>query len=385
MRKKFLSMALACALSLSMAVPAVAAAPPSELEMAAAYVREQGIMTGDQNGNLNLDAGLNRAELAVLLTRLRNGTEELFANTGYYEQGCKFTDVPAWAKLFVGYCVRNNLVAGYDTLRYGASDPVNPAAACTVILRVCGVADGEGSIWNYNTACSYAAGLGWIDESTAHANTITRGEMAVLIYRAQTGARPGVPPSTGDGFLSNGKPVTEENVLELLRQLEQDWPHGTVWGTHNTPGTHKNEVPSTAANRVMDVYWVSEYYGCSGYASMVSSLIFGDKTNPGRRVEDLSQIRPGDILFWVRNSDNSIWHVSVALESPDEIHAFHETDGNHGGIIRWPNQESQYSKNNLDSYRGENRAYRLEAWTRYPEDVAYTGNSAGAWSSDALN
>ena len=96
MRKKFLSMALACALSLSMAVPAVAAAPPSELEMAAAYVREQGIMTGDQNGNLNLDAGLNRAELAVLLTRLRNGTEELFANTGYYEQGCKFTDVPAW-------------------------------------------------------------------------------------------------------------------------------------------------------------------------------------------------------------------------------------------------------------------------------------------------
>ena len=120
MRKKFLSMALACALSLSMAVPAVAAAPPSELEMAAAYVREQGIMTGDQNGNLNLDAGLNRAELAVLLTRLRNGTEELFANTGYYEQGCKFTDVPAWAKLFVGYCVRNNLVAGYDTLRYGA-------------------------------------------------------------------------------------------------------------------------------------------------------------------------------------------------------------------------------------------------------------------------
>ena len=79
MRKKFLSMALACALSLSMAVPVYAAEPQTEIEAAAAYVREQGIMTGDQNGNLNLDAGLNRAELAVLLTRLRNGTEELFA------------------------------------------------------------------------------------------------------------------------------------------------------------------------------------------------------------------------------------------------------------------------------------------------------------------
>lgn len=379
MRKKFLSMALACALSLSMAVPAVAAAPPSELEMAAAYVREQGIMTGDQNGNLNLDAGLNRAELAVLLTRLRNGTEELFANTGYYEQGCKFTDVPAWAKLFVGYCVRNNLVAGYDTLRYGASDPVNPAAACTVILRVCGVADGEGSIWNYNTACSYAAGLGWIDESTAHANTITRGEMAVLIYRAQTGARPGIPPSTGDGFLSNGKPVTEENVLELLRQLEQDWPHGTVWGTHNTPGTHKNEVPSTAANRVMDVYWVSEYYGCSGYASMVSSLVFGDKANPGRKLDDLTEMRPGDIVFVV-SPDGVVGHVVIALESPNQEGRFHYTDGNSGEIITWPSTEHPDIRSySLTGFSGGRIPHHLEVWTRYPENVPFTGESVEAW------
>ena len=379
MRNKMRSLALAAALCLSMAVPTTAAAPPTELEAAAAYVREQGIMVGDQSGNLNLDAGLNRAELAVLLTRLRNGVEELFANTAYYERGCKFTDVPAWAKLYVGYCVRNNLVAGYDALRYGAGDPVNPAAACTVILRSCGIADGEGSIWNYQTACSYAAGLGWIDASTAQAEAITRGEMAVLIYRAQTGARPGVPPSTGDGLLSNGKPVTEENVRELLRQIERDWPHGTVWGTHNTPGTYKNEVPSTAANRVMDVYWVSEYYGCSGYASMVSSLIFGDKTNPARRVEDLTQIRPGDILFRVRNDTGSIWHVVIALESPNEIGAFHYTDGNHGGIVHWPDKADPYARDNLDCYSEEGKTYRLEAWTRYPESVPFTGNSVEAW------
>ncbi|MDE7260733.1 MAG: hypothetical protein K2N78_01530, partial [Oscillospiraceae bacterium] len=27
-----------------------------------------------------------------------------------------------------------------------------------------------------------------------------------------------------ESTLTNGKPVTEENVLELLRQIEQDWP-----------------------------------------------------------------------------------------------------------------------------------------------------------------
>ena len=51
--------------------------------------------------------------------------------------------------------------------------------------------------------------------------------------------------SSVDSTLANGKPVTEENVLELLRQIEQDWPTGTVWGTRRTPGTHKNEVPCT--------------------------------------------------------------------------------------------------------------------------------------------
>ena len=384
--KKTVCALLCAALAVTLACPAFAAEQPAEVNEAGAYLRERGVYRGDSTGSLMLDKGLTRAEMAAVITRLHGEGE---VNPEHYTWACYFTDVPAWAKPYVGYCIANLLVSGYDSSRYGPNDPVNPAMACTVVFRCCGYADGEGSAWSYSTACDYAVSQGLISPATAQSPTITRGEMAVLIYRALTGRHPGDTPSasqnTGDGYLSNGKPVTEENVLELLRQIEKEWPHGTVWGTHNTPGTHKNEVPSTAANRIMDVYWVSEYYGCSGYASMVSSLIFGDKTNPGRRVEDLSQIRPGDILFWVRNSDNSIWHVSVALESPDEIHAFHETDGNHGGIIRWPNQESQYSKNNLDSYRGENRAYRLEAWTRYPEDVAYTGNSAGAWSSDALN
>ena len=105
----------------------------------------------------------------------------------------------------------------------------------------------------------------------------------------------------GDGYLANGKPVTEGNVLELLRQIEKDWPNGTVWGTHNTPGTYKNEVPSTAANRVMSSYGISGTYACGGYASMVSSLIFGDAANTAHKVEDLSQIRPGDIIILVRN------------------------------------------------------------------------------------
>ena len=183
--------------------------------------------------------------------------------------------------------------------------------------------------------------------------------------------------NTGDGYLTNGKPVTEKNALELLRQIEQDWPSGTVWGTHNTPGTRRNEVPSTAANCVMRAYSVSGTYACGGYASMVSSLIFGDTANPARRVEDLSQIRPGDIIFLVRNDTGKPSHVMVALESPNGMNAIYCTDGNIGGTVCWPDGQP-YGREVLNCY-GTDKTYRIEVWTRYPENTPCTGESANAW------
>ena len=180
--------------------------------------------------------------------------------------------------------------------------------------------------------------------------------------------------------LANEKPVTEETVLEQLHQIEKDWPQDTIWGTSKTPGTHKNDVSSTEAQRIMDTYPVDSTYACGGYAAMVSSLIFGDAENPGRKLEDNTQIRPGDIIFLVNNATGKVWHVMIALESPNEVHAFQYTDGNHGGHVHWP--ESPHSKENLDCYHGEKAKYRLEAWTRYPESVPYTGSSVNSWPTE---
>ena len=190
-------------------------------------------------------------------------------------------------------------------------------------------------------------------------------------------------PNAGDGYLTNGKPITEGNVLELLRQIEQDWPSGTVWGTRDTPGTHKNEIPSTEAVRLMNDYRVNAYYGCGGYAAMVSSLLFGDTANPAHQVEDLSQIRPGDIIFLVRNDTGKPWHVMVALESPNGMNALYCTDGNNGGTVYWPDVQSLYSREVLDCYGTEGKTSRIEAWTRYPESIPFTGGSVNAWGTSA--
>ena len=376
--KRILTLLLCAALTLSLAVPALAV--QSEQETAAAWLKENGILTGDQNGNLNLASSLTRAELAVILTRLADKTGDMDRNAAYYRTICPFTDVPDWAMPYAGYCAEKKLMAGYGNKQFGPSDPVTPAAACTVMLRYL---DCPASQWSYATACDKAVELGLLPVEATTGPTITRGNIAVLIYRALNGMAGNSHTASqgiGDGYLTNGKPITEENVLELLRQIEKDWPTGTVWGTNKTPGTHKNEIPSTASGQIMRNYHVSNTYACGAYASMVSSLIFGDTANLGRRLDDLSQIRPGDILVYVRNSSGKVWHIVVALESPSDTNSFYITDGNAGETIQWPDRQSTYSNmDNLDSYRGENQIYRLEGWTRYPESVSYTGNSVEAW------
>ena len=92
--------------------------------------------------------------------------------------------------------------------------------------------------------------------------------------------------------LTNGEPITEENVLELLRQIQRDWPQDTVWGTRDTPGTHKNDVPSTEARRITGSYPVNSTYGCGGYAAMVSSLLWTTSPRSGPATSSSWSITP---------------------------------------------------------------------------------------------
>jgi len=190
--KRMLNLLLCMALLLTLACPALAVESQTDITAAAGYMREKGIMTGDANGDLMLDKGLTRVELAVLLTQLHG---EGTANPNLDTWACYFDDVPAWAKPYVGYCITSRLVSGYDSSHYGPNDMVTPAMACTVILRCCGYKSGEGSTWSYNTACDYAVDLGLISQSTAQSAVITRGEMAVLICRAM-GWLEYVPPTS---------------------------------------------------------------------------------------------------------------------------------------------------------------------------------------------
>ena len=159
----------------------VSAADNSEQETSAAYLREQGIMVGDGNGEMNLDSGLARAQLATVLPRLHGNPEHVQADQAFYTGQCNFQDVPEWARLYVGYCYANGLMVGYDTGAFGADDGVAPAAACTVVLRCLDLPEVE---WEYSTACQTALDLGLTTAEAVEKSEITRGDLAVMLYRA---------------------------------------------------------------------------------------------------------------------------------------------------------------------------------------------------------
>ena len=350
----------------------------TEAEKAVHYLSERSVMVGDSSGDMRLNDPLSRSELAVILTRISDEGSALADSGAYYSNLCAFGDVPAWARPYVGYCSLSGLMIGYTSDVFGAADSVTVPDACTVALRCL---DYPTHLWDYSSSVQTALELGLLPQDAVLSPKISRGDIAVMLYRMLSGTQTATVPgasASASGFLVNGKPITEENVLELLRELETRWPTGTLWGTHDTPNTNKNEAPCTQARNLMNQYRLSEYYGCSGYAAMVSSLIFGDNSNPGRRLDDLSQIRPGDIIFRVHNETGKVWHVVVALESPNENHAFHVTEGNVGDTVQWPDQTSSFGRNNLDSFGGNGKTYHLEVWTRYPEGIPFTG-SANAW------
>ena len=158
--------------------PAQAAESPSPQEIAATRLQAEGLMNGDEHGNLHLDKGLTRAELACLISPIVLNPEHVAWERAYYAKLCttNFSDVPEWAQVAVGVCASMGVVAGYGDGRFGSDDPVSPQMACTIMLRYL-----ERDGWTYVTACGKAVELGLAQAETLEGETITRGDMALLL------------------------------------------------------------------------------------------------------------------------------------------------------------------------------------------------------------
>ncbi|MCL1982409.1 MAG: S-layer homology domain-containing protein, partial [Clostridiales bacterium] len=150
-----------------------------EHKLAIDALTSAGIFVGNADGELNLQKGLTRAELAVLLTRLNDMEGAVRENLEYYASVAPFSDVPAWAEPYVGYCYEEGLMKGYNDNTFGSNDAVNVKMASTVILRQAGYVEAD---WSYDTSIERLRSAGIMPKFWPTGTTALRNDIAMMIY-----------------------------------------------------------------------------------------------------------------------------------------------------------------------------------------------------------
>lgn len=140
-----------------------------------------GLVSGtgvDAGGNpiYELDRAPTRSEAITVLVKLLGKADE--AGRGGWEM--PFTDVPGWARNFVGYAYANGLTAGTSATTFGGEDLVTASQYITFILKALGYSAANGDFqWDRAWELSDRLGItgGRYDGST---ETFTRGDVFLI-------------------------------------------------------------------------------------------------------------------------------------------------------------------------------------------------------------
>ena len=167
--------------------PATAASPFPDVDEyapyaeAAEYVKEQGIMVGDDHGNFNPSQTVTRAEVATIVCRMLGQTENLsVSNT--------FTDVPVshWANKYIAKAEELEIVGGYGNGKFGPSDMVTYEQAVTMVVRALGGAELAADAGGYPDGfMSVAQTYGFlIDVQAEVGEPLSRADIAIIIFNS---------------------------------------------------------------------------------------------------------------------------------------------------------------------------------------------------------
>ena len=136
MKKRVLAALLAAALSLSLVTPALALTGREE---AAQVLSALDIMTGDENGDLNLSAPVTRAEFVKMLMAASP------ISVGDVTYVSPYPDVPAshWAAPYVEAAVTSGYVTGYLDGTFRPGNSITLAEGVVMALRLLGYTNSD--------------------------------------------------------------------------------------------------------------------------------------------------------------------------------------------------------------------------------------------------
>ena len=292
--KRILSLVLALILCTSLAVPALAAdfsdVPPSHnFYPAVADCSSKGIVGGYPDGTFRPSATVTRSNFCVMLSR-----------AFYPSDITRYTNdfTTSFGSFYPNYlALKNNFIwnnVSFDTDDIYTSDfaasmnlgisRYDMAQLMTNLMNARGFAAGEAEknaaaskITDYSSipgqyrdavANVYALGVigGYSDGSFNGGGIMNRGQAAAVIYRMTQAVpveapAPETPSTPAAGTLTNGKPITVENVTELMNELRAQYPRNTDAGRYNGPAAIR-QITTTYKRKAIDLFeliFISSY------------------------------------------------------------------------------------------------------------------------------
>lgn len=127
-------------------------------------------------------------------------------------------------------------------------------------------------------------------------------------------------PAWKEGYLTDGSPITEENITNLLNKFKENFPDGSTWDESNFYRYPASSFGSSA-------------YACSAFASVLSDSIFGEDA-PLTRHQNFSELKVGDAV-WMKNSENGYNHMLFIIAVDHSFGRYTICSGNHGSEVEW--------------------------------------------------
>ena len=282
-----------------------------------AIMNKHGILSGTSRSSASIGASLPREDMAQVMYNILVDKGAKIPSASEYAQAMSsisdYDTISGNCRRGVLVCYTLGLLTGQSDGSFGPRNPMNRAQGCVVINRL---RDYMG-----NTT---ETPVDPVDPSEPP--EVTDGPLFKMLdgeNAQQMMDRINASTTYREGYLTNGKPITEENIKELLAKFEETMPHGTIW-----------DESSTFNYQSQGLGWK---IACGAFAAGISDALFDEKA-PVVRHQNFDQLKVGDYV-WMKNSETGYNHgfVVTSLTPPPGYSSdkFTTCEGNVSGKVYW--------------------------------------------------
>ena len=314
-----------------------------------------------------MNRGISRYDMAQLMTNIMTKQGFSANNSDKNAAIAKITDynsIPSQYRDAVTNVYALGIITGYADGSFHGDGVMNRGQAAVVIYRMMQyTGNSGGNITNPDPETP-------VDPSTGEvvcACVTVHGKLCEICHTAQPGnttpvepEKPETPSTPAAGTLTNGKPITEANVTEILNQLKSQYPNGTSF-VNGYAGLNSGRNPNAnCIKQIVNQYTgtggkkCSTTIGCGGWAAFVADEIFG-QTGVNWKKTTTNNIRPGDLMISVDNN-GYLEHVSIYVGPVDgydasvRVYSTDAVSGKNGYHLGWNQAVTNVPNESIDYY-----------------------------------